>query len=181
MLVSFLYNMWTIHCKRVKVLYNGNMGKSYELKEYEGHNEKHQGKMVRLYEDGSLRDERGYFIEQHKDGTPITAENSRALARTRWEKFREAAADHVAAEMGSIVPGIKTPESAWGVLNARTAMAIMDSDKPRGRDLQALGRNMGAIPGPNDVDQGENGSPEARFLRDLADVARAFLDDGDNG
>lgn len=118
----------------------------YELITYNGHNEKYVGQQVRQYQDGSLRDSRGYFIESHPAGTQITSKDARALASTRWEIFREAAADAVQREVGAIAPGITTPSSAWGVLNGRLAVQIMDSDKPRGRDLEHLGRNMGAIP-----------------------------------
>ena len=91
-------------------------------------------------------------IEQHA----ITKENAAEMAKRRWQKYREAAADAVVEEMGSVVPGITTPEQAWGVLNARLAAQIMDSDKPRGDDLMQLGRNMGAIPNAHERTEMEN-------------------------
>jgi hypothetical protein len=104
------------------------------------------------------RDKNGHFtskpdaIMQYS----FTSANAADMARRRWEKYREAAADAVAEEMGTIVPGVTTPESAWGVLNARLATQIMDSDKPRGGDLTDLGRNMGAIPNAYERTEKEN-------------------------
>ena len=63
----------------------------YELIEYDGHNEKYQGKMVRLYEDGCIRDERGWMIEKHPSGKEITQENSRIYRELHYQQMQEAA------------------------------------------------------------------------------------------
>ena len=65
----------------------------YELITYNGHNEKYQGKMVHQYQDGSIRDDRGYFIEAHPDGTQITHDNARELANRNAELKRQVARD----------------------------------------------------------------------------------------
>ena len=98
----------------------------------------------------------------------FTSDNASAMARRRWEKFREAAADAVTKELGSIAPNAVTPEAAWGVLNARLALQIMDSDKPRGKDMDSLGRNMGAIPNAYERSEQENsGGPDAGAIAAL--------------
>ena len=117
----------------------------YELITYNGDNSKYHGKMVRKYPDGSIRDANGHFVERHPQTQPITVENTHEYARLRAEKYRQAAADAVQDEIASIQSGVGTPFAAWGVLNGRLAVQIMDSDKPRGKDLEILGRNMGAI------------------------------------
>ena len=125
----------------------------YELIEYDGHNEKYQGKMVRLYDDGCIRDERGYMIEPHPGRVEITHENSRIYRELHYQQMQEAAADAISREIGSISPFGSTPAGAWGVLNARTAQQIMDSNIPRGFDLMQLGQNMGAIPREKELEQ----------------------------
>jgi hypothetical protein len=113
-------------------------------------------------------------IEQYA----ITKENAAEMAKRRWEKYREAAADAVVEEMGAILPGISTPEQAWGVLNARLASQIMDSNKPRGDDLMQLGRNMGAIPNAHERSEMENQSAPvglASAVSELAAILRAAI------
>lgn len=78
--------------------------------------------------------------------TPYDSTRAREAAHKRWEKYRRDAADAVAKEAGSIMPGSSTPGAAWGILNARLYQQIMDSDKPRGGDVEILGRNIGALP-----------------------------------
>lgn len=158
----------------------------YELITYDGDNQDYIGKKVRRYfSDGSIRNDRGQVIEKlPNNGHDITAENSREYSRKRWEKYQAAAASAVAAELGSANPGANTPFAAWGVLNARTAVAIMDSDKPRGRDLEYIGRNMGAIPTILDRESDESQDNDstlaalgAELVRHLTDRARLARDD----
>lgn len=108
-------------------------------------------------------------IEQHA----FTKENAAEMSKKRWQKFREAAADAVAAEMGSITPGVTTPQQAWGVLNARLAAQIMDSEKPRGSDLVDLGRNMGAI--PNAYERTELENPSGGSLDGTSDAVMQLI------
>jgi len=153
------------------------MAAKYELITYNGHNEAYKGKKVRRYlSDGSIRNERGHVIEKlPNNGNDITPENARDRALARWKKYRQAAADAVTKEIASIAPGANTPFAAWGVLNARTAAAIMDSDKPRGRDLEYIGRNMGAISSPDDAEQAQNSvnAGAIEIMEALRDVLRA--------
>ena len=120
----------------------------YELITYDGSNETYKGKKVRRYfSDGSLRNDRGHTIEKlPNNGHDITAENSRDYARKRWEKYQNAAAEAVRAEVGSIAPGGSTPFAAWGVLVADQATKLLDYQKPRVRELQHLGQIIGAVP-----------------------------------
>ena len=150
----------------------------YELITYNGHNEKYQGKMVRLYPDGTIKNEQGHWVERPVSGSAelITSENARTLSLKRQEKYKQAAAEAVEKEIGAIAPGVNTPFAAWGWLNGKLAVQIADSDKPRGRDLEYLGRNIGAVAGPNEAGaaaSGEKDSHYREFVRDLADLVRA--------
>ena len=104
--------------------------------------------------------------------TAITPENASAYNRARQEKFKQAAADRIQQEIGAIEPGITTPFAAWGVLNSRLAVQIMDSDKPRGKDLEILGRNMGAI-GSQEGDNTSISSQDDTARQLLLEIARA--------
>ena len=120
------------------------------------------------------RDEKGHFLKRPEGIVGFTKENAAGYSKRRWEKYREAAADAIVEEMGSIKPGIFTPESAWGVLNARLASQIMDSNKPRGDDLRLLGQNMGAIPNVSERTLEENSEPAAAL--ELAEKAIDLMD-----
>lgn len=107
--------------------------------------------------------------------TPYDSARAREAAAKRWDKYRRDAADAVAKEAGSIMPGSSTPGAAWGVLNARLFQQIMDSDKPRGGDVEILGRNIGALPRLNDVQgQGQGNTTNILAISDTA--ARALAD-----
>lgn len=116
--------------------------------------------------DPTPRNEKGHWLEKPQSAMPyaFNSETAVAASRKRWEKYREAAANAVVEKMGTAVPGVTTPESAWGVLNARLAVQIMKSDKPRGDDLAVLGRNMGAI--PNAYERSEMENPSRATLAD---------------
>jgi hypothetical protein len=105
--------------------------------------------------DPTPRNSKGHWLEKPEAAKPysITSENAAEMARKRWEKYREAAADAVVERIKTVAPNATTPEAAWGVLNARLAVQIMKSDKPRGRDLDSLGQNIGAR--PNDYERSE--------------------------
>lgn len=131
------------------------------------------------------RGQGGRFLTKPKgiEQYTITSENAADMARRRWQKYREAAADAVAEEIGSIVPGVTTPEQAWGVLNARLASQIMDSDKPRGDDLTALGRNMGAVANAHERSEMENPPADAAAIvaatTELVKVLKSAMQPGD--
>jgi hypothetical protein len=111
--------------------------------------------------DPTPRDERGKWLEKPEAAMPysITKDNASEMAKKRWAKFREAAADAVTERIKTVVPDATTPEAAWGVLNARLAVQIMKSEKPRGRDLDSLGQNIGAKPNAYERSDVENPSP----------------------
>lgn len=100
-----------------------------------------------------IRDDKGKFIKGASgQGKPIkSSADGRRLAELRWQKFRQTAASRVVQEAASIDPSVKTPADAWGLVTARQFSALMDSDKPRGDDLLAIGRAIGAM--PNDADK----------------------------
>jgi hypothetical protein len=122
------------------------------------------------------RGDDGKFLTKPKgiEQYAITSENASEMAKKRWQKFREAAADAVTKEIGSIAPDATTPEAAWGVLNARLAVQIMDSEKPRGRDLDSLGQNIGAKPNVSERSGEENPVPAAASAFG-SELARQFM------
>jgi hypothetical protein len=131
--------------------------------------------------DPTPRNNKGHWLEKPQSAMAhaFNSETAAAASRKRWKKYREAAADAIVEKMGTAVPGVTTPEAAWGVLNARLAVQIMKSDKPRGDDLAVLGRNMGAIPNAYERSEMENravdgpglpGSAIAELIGILRDV-----------
>ena len=134
----------------------------------------YKGQKARQYQDDSIRDNNGRSLalppklKEHA----ITSENASDYVRLRQEKYRQAAADAVMREIGAIAPNVHTPEAAYGELNGRLAVQIWDSDKPRGKDLEILGRNMGAL-GGNDDQSGGSDSTDDTARQLLLDIARA--------
>lgn len=159
--------------------YNASMKRDgtpakYELIEYDGDKEQWQGKMVRRYEDGAIRDQNGRMIEAMDTPMPITRDNARQLRALRYQKYQEAAADAVHQELASISPMANTPFAAWGVLNARMAQQIMDSNIPRGFDLRILGEHMGAYQRDKELETEQN--DPVGSAADLVDAIKALLD-----
>ena len=144
---------------------------TYKIIEY-------KGKKVRQYEDGAIRDSNGRLLKLHPKTVDhmITSENASEYNRRRWQKYQEEAANGVAEELGASLPGATTPLGAWRVLNGRLAAQIIDSDKPRGRDLEYLGRNMGAIPTQMEAESVEKPSDNSirSVLSDIATIAKAM-------
>lgn len=89
----------------------------------------------------------------------ITSEEGRAMVQKRWQKYKDATASRVLKEAQAIDPDIKTEEDAWALLVGKTFIAIMDSDKPRGYDLERVGRAMGAMPDASEARQMDSQSP----------------------
>ena len=135
----------------------------------------YKGQKARQYQDGSIRDNNGRSLalppklKEHA----ITSENASDYVRLRQEKYRQAAADAVMREIGAIAPNVHTPEAAYGELNGRLAVQIWDSDKPRGKDLEILGRNMGALGGNDDQPSGSDSTDDTarQLLLEIARVA----------
>ena len=106
--------------------------------------------------------------------TPFTHATSRIAAQKRWDKYRQQAAKRVLGEIASIAPDVQTPADAWGVLVARTATAIMDSDRPRGDDMMRVGQAMGALPLAHEREQAQ--AQAGATLTLSPDIARALVD-----
>ena len=134
---------------------------SYKLIKYDGENEKYTGKMVREYQDGSLRDSNGHFVEKHPQAVDITSEKASDYVRLRVEKYRQKAAARLAVQLGSYIPDVYTPEDAYAALVAKTGDAIIDNDEPRGRDLAYIGQAIGAIPSQYDRDNTDHSTKQA--------------------
>ena len=149
----------------------------------------YKGQKARQYQDGAIRDNGGRLLKVHPKAEEhaITTENASALQRLRQDKYKQAAADAVQNEIGAKEPGIHTPFAAWGVLNGRLAVQIMNSDKPRGKDLEILGRNMGAL-GSQDGDNvgiSSQDNSDRELLLAIAraagqQIAKAIVHDVDN-
>jgi hypothetical protein len=93
------------------------------------------------------RDSKGRFLP----GTipPNMIQNptqASALARKRWEIYHDAVAKHIQAEVGSANPDIRTPEDAWGYLQAKEVVKILDANAPTPDALRQVGQAMGALP-----------------------------------
>lgn len=105
--------------------------------------------------------------------TPFTSATATEAARRRWEKYRRNAAEAVLAEAKSILPHVTSPGHAWGALNARLYQQIMDSEKPRGDDVEVLGRNIGAIPRAQDYAAAAGNVTNILTISDTAAAALA--------
>lgn len=107
----------------------------------------------------------------------LTTSYAREMVDARWDKYRKATASRILKEAQAIDPDIKTEEDAWALLVGKTFIAIMDSDKPRGDDLEKVGKAMGAMPQSHEVKQSlpvEREYPYELFLLvyDLAQKAK---------
>lgn len=94
-----------------------------------------------------VRQPNGHFAPGTQSHAPITRENARQMHEKNVELHRQAAADAIykeAVETG-LIDADAIPAAAWGVLVKRVWQQIMDSDKPRGDDMLAVGRAIGAI------------------------------------
>ena len=73
--------------------------------------------------------------------------------------------------MSSTFPAVDfVPAKAWGVLNARLAQQIMDSNIPRGFDTRILGQNMGMLPHDREFEQPEQATsaPDPELIDAIA-------------
>ena len=85
-------------------------------------------------------------------GKPITSDNARALARSRWEKSRAKAAAAVAREGLAVDPDALTGsgytmDDAWAQLIGAEYASLLQmarEGKPRMEQVEILGRTIGA-------------------------------------
>ena len=78
---------------------------NYELIQYDGRNAKYKGKLVRQYEDGTIKDERGYWVERPANGAALISTDtalSYVLAREEKKRAVAAAAANEAVENGTM-------------------------------------------------------------------------------
>ena len=106
--------------------------KPYEIIEYEGD-------PARLYEDGSIRNERGHWLAAHPGGTPITHATAQAFATHRNNTAQKAKLLGLMDAQGLEVPDNATIEqlidgagSAERALVAHHAMTFLNSSNLRG-------------------------------------------------
>ena len=151
---------------------------TYSLIEYTGHNEKYQGQKVRLYEDGCIRDSKGYMVEKHPDGVEITHENASQLRTLRYEKAAEKLRDAIFTEASSYLPNINGPADAFAAGGAALYTKVIDAKMPKAIEYKILSEMAGFVPREKELEQAQGGSSggsdsEIRgILRDLADIAR---------
>lgn len=127
----------------------------------------------RLLKSGAVFDNSQNKIVARK----ITPDEAREMAHKRWDKYREATASRIVKEAQAIDSSIETEEDAWALVVAKTYIAIMDSDKPRGDDLEKVGRAMGAIPNITDVKQvipQETDEDVKALIREVARLAARY-------
>lgn len=124
----------------------------------------------RLLKSGAVFDNSRNKIVARK----ITPSEGREMANIRWEKYRKATASRVLKEAQSIDPDVKSEEDAWALLVSRVYQQIMDSEKPRGDDLEKVGKAMGAMPNITDVKQAPEVADNSEVLAYLREIA-AFV------
>jgi hypothetical protein len=91
----------------------------------------------------ALRDEHGRLLKPLPGAAPpITTVTARSMVQKRVEKYRQEAVKRITGEIASIDPGVSTGAAAFGVIAAKQAVALMDSEKPRIADLEKLGQIM---------------------------------------
>ena len=112
-----------------------------------------------------------YDIDQGRivQGAAITSSQASALARRRWDKQRQAAADGVvqAIRDAGLLPAIDDPDvGAWAVIHAKLTTLLLDTDNPRGAaDLaRFLGRSTDWL-----KDREEQPAVSLRLSQDAAD------------
>ena len=89
-----------------------------------------------------VREKNGNWIVPPKSPAPITHANARSMAEKRWAKYRQEAVKRITDEIASIEPGVSTGAAAYGVIAAKQAVALLDSEKPRIGDLVKLAELM---------------------------------------
>lgn len=127
-----------------------------------------------------VRDDRGRFVKgAEAQGKPIkSSADARTMAQKRWAKARLAAADRVTREAAAIDPSVNTWADAWGLVTAKQYTALMDSDKPRGDDLLAIGRAIGAMPSDADRMQLQQAQIQPNAQPDIVLALLALVDGG---
>ena len=99
------------------------MAKPYEITEY-------NGQPARLYEDGSIRNEKGHWLAKHPGAVDITSETApimraRAVA-LRQEAASQGIANYVMAKGAG--NGLIGPTQAWAMASERLAGIVFDGE-----------------------------------------------------
>ena len=151
----------------------------YKLITYNGHNEKFIGKMVRQYQDGSIRDANGHFIEKHPDTTPITSDNAHEYARMRKEKTQRLLREQILAQHNSSMPDVAgdAPE-VFAMSGAMLYEQVVINDKAYPGDRmdawEKLGKYADVLPGKDDK---QDNTPQIAQATAFVGELRGLLDD----
>lgn len=112
----------------------------YEIIEY-------HGQPARKYPDGSIRNERGHWLEAHPAGHTISQADASQLNHKRYADAQAAIQERILAQMRTFAPDpVHTPTEAYAEIVTKQAIALYDSDKPRFEDVATLGQIMGYVP-----------------------------------
>jgi hypothetical protein len=105
----------------------------------------------------------------------ISQANASAMAKKRWQKYRQSAAKGILKEAIAIDPSVKTPADAWQLVTGKQYVALMDSDKPRADDLYRIGQIVGALPLAGELAAGQAQAQAGVTVTMSADTARDMI------
>lgn len=136
----------------------------------------------------ALRDKKGRFLPgQSGNGSAVITSPAQAsaMARTRWDKAKRAAADGMlqgVMQSGVMVNPVDHPVAAWGAIVGRGAELLMNTDNARGyADLaRFVGQAADMLPGKEAGDQAGDvvRSVAAGMVDSLLDRIQAMQSDG---
>jgi hypothetical protein len=93
-----------------------------------------------------VRAPNGHFLPGTKPNNIITPETARDMHQLYRERHRATAAKWLHTEVSAISPDVITQEDAWGYLQAKEAVKILDSPHPTPDALRQIGQAIGALP-----------------------------------
>src|SRR3990167_4411526 len=98
--------------------------------------------MDEIQDQQEIRDSNGRMLAPLPGKHTITKADASILAHKRWAKYRQEAVKRITDEIASVEPGVSTGAAAFGVIAAKQALTLLDSEKPRISDLEKLGNIM---------------------------------------
>lgn len=100
----------------------------------------HEGQPARLYPDGSIRDDRGYFLAPHPKSQPFDSNSGQEAGRKRWLRLQEAASRGVERAIREAKPANRYIGSseAWEEIVYHLVRRIMDQLQEEGGNLRSV-------------------------------------------
>jgi len=105
------------------------------------------GKEAYEYPDGSIRDEKGYFVKKPSYAHEITSKDASQLAERRWEMVREATVQ--GAMRGTKMP--TEPKAIESIMEIRTQVAVDKDAGHAGNEATKLVARMAGWLRPQDT------------------------------